>query len=144
MRERMVAELGGGGSDVKIDRGGLIDCEFAAQYLQLAYGHKHPSLVTPNTLEVLEAAQRAALAPPAALEALIGGYRFLRFLEHRMRIVHDRPVHRIPPPGDELEKLARRAAYPSGAAMMANFERWAVQIREAYVAVLDLDGIRRR
>ena len=52
MRERIEAELGkeaARGPNPKAGRGGLIDVEFAAQYLQLAHGHAHPGIRTTCT-----------------------------------------------------------------------------------------------
>ncbi|TLY23301.1 MAG: hypothetical protein E6K66_07335, partial [Nitrospirae bacterium] len=47
--------------NVKYSAGGLIDIEYAAQYLQVMHGHNHPSLRTPNTLQALAALVNAGL-----------------------------------------------------------------------------------
>ncbi|MBT8496191.1 MAG: bifunctional [glutamate--ammonia ligase]-adenylyl-L-tyrosine phosphorylase/[glutamate--ammonia-ligase] adenylyltransferase, partial [Deltaproteobacteria bacterium] len=96
MRERIERELGSEvrGYDIKTGKGGIIDIEFAAQFLQLANGHHHESLHSRTTTEILAAANRLELAEHRDLTVLEDGYRFLRRLEHRMRIMHDRPVHK--------------------------------------------------
>ncbi len=135
MRDRMEKELGSR-NDLKVGRGGIIDVEFAAQYVQLVWGHAHPSLHTTSTSEALLAAARAGLADSAALRLLADGYRFLRMVEHRMRVVHDRPVNHLPGDPRELAKLARRTSFPSGEVLRLRVERWQRDIRGAYATIL--------
>jgi glutamate-ammonia-ligase adenylyltransferase len=137
MRDRIERELGHHG-DLKVGRGGIIDAEFAAQFVQLAYGHAHATLRTPSTALTLRAAAEARVADPGALLLLEDGYRFLRGLEHRLRVVHDTPVTRLPDDARELEKLARRAGFPSGELLRDRTYRWRRDIRDAYQAVLEL------
>ncbi len=135
MRDRMEKELGSP-SDLKVGKGGIIDVEFAAQYLQLAHGHAVPGLRTPSTAPALRAARAARRGPRHDLEVLEEGYRFLRLIEHRMRVVHDRPVSRLPHDETELARLARRCGFPSGDALRDRVARWQVDIRGAFERVL--------
>ena len=135
MRERIERELGGR-SDLKTGAGGIMDIEFVAQYLQLVYGHAHPALRTTATTTALRAAADAGIAPVRDLELLDQGYRFLRRIEHRLRVVHDQPIHRLPEARDELDKLARRAGFPDGGVLLAHVERWQHDIRAAYRRLL--------
>ncbi|WP_041041405.1 bifunctional [glutamine synthetase] adenylyltransferase/[glutamine synthetase]-adenylyl-L-tyrosine phosphorylase [Paramagnetospirillum magnetotacticum] len=60
MRERMAKEHKAASIwEVKHLRGGLVDIEFTAQYLQLAHGSAHPEMLDTNTASALE---RAAIA----------------------------------------------------------------------------------
>jgi glutamate-ammonia-ligase adenylyltransferase len=139
MRERIERELGGkhdGKHDLKVGAGGVIDVEFAAQYLQLAHGHAHPALRTTSTVEALRAAARCGVAPAQEIELLDQGYRFLRGIEHRLRVVHDQPIHRLPEAKVELDKLARRAGFPDGAVLLEHVERWQRDVRAAYARLL--------
>jgi len=75
MRERMAAEHKAGSRwEVKHLRGGLVDIEFIAQYLQLAFAADHPEVLSPNTAGALEKlAEAGVLARPdrdAMMEAL--------------------------------------------------------------------------
>jgi glutamate-ammonia-ligase adenylyltransferase len=135
MRERIERELGSK-LDLKVGAGGVIDIEFAAQYLQLAHGHAHPALRTTSTVEALRAAARCGVAPAHELEILDQGYRFLRGIEHRLRVVHDQPIHRLPETKLELDRLARRAGFPDGAVLLAHVERWQRDVRAAYSRLL--------
>jgi glutamate-ammonia-ligase adenylyltransferase len=138
MRQRIERELGGdkAADDLKVGAGGVIDVEFAAQYLQLAYGHAHPTLRTTSTVEALRAAARAGVAPARELELLDQGYRFLRGIENRLRVVNDQPVHRLPDTREELDKLARRSGFPDGALLREHVERWQREIRVTFLALL--------
>jgi glutamate-ammonia-ligase adenylyltransferase len=135
MRDRIERELGRPG-DLKTGPGGIIDVEFAAQYLALAHGHEHPALRAPATTRVLAAAADLGVADATDAGLLAEGYVFLRLVEHRLRVMNDQPVHTLPGDPDELEKLARRCGFPDGAALAARAERWRSEIRGAYLRVV--------
>ncbi len=135
MRNRVEKELGGT-ADLKTGAGGVMDVEFAAQFLQLVHGHAHPALRTTSTSAALRAAADCGVAPARELELLDQGYRFLRGIEHRLRVVHDQPIHRLPEARDELDKLARRSGFPDGGVLLEHVERWQHDIRAAYVRLV--------
>jgi glutamate-ammonia-ligase adenylyltransferase len=135
MRDRIERELGGK-HDLKVGAGGVIDVEFAAQYLQLVHGHAHRELRTTNTSAALRAASALGIAPAGVCELLDDGYQFLRGIEHRLRVVHDQPIHRLPEARDELDKLARRSGFPDGGVLLERVERWQHDIRGAYLQLL--------
>ncbi len=135
MRERVEKELGGG-ADLKTGAGGVMDVEFVAQFLQLVHGHAHPALRTTSTSEALHAAAACGVAPAGEIELLDQGYRFLRGIEHRLRVVHDQPIHRLPETPDELDKLARRSGFPDGGVLLEHVERWRRDIRAAYTRLV--------
>ena len=45
--------------DLKLAAGGLIDIEFVAQFVQLAFARKHPGVLDVSTRTVIEEAGRA-------------------------------------------------------------------------------------
>jgi glutamate-ammonia-ligase adenylyltransferase len=135
MRDRIERELGSK-HDLKGGAGGVIDVEFAAQYLQLVHGHAHPELRTTGTSSALRAASALGIAPIGLVELLDEGYQFLRGIEHRLRVVHDQPIHRLPEARDELDKLARRCGYADGGVLIERVERWQHDIRAAYLQLL--------
>ena len=49
--------------DLKQVRGGLVDLEFIAQYLQLVHAAGHPEILSPNTVAALGNLSRAGLLP---------------------------------------------------------------------------------
>jgi glutamate-ammonia-ligase adenylyltransferase len=73
--------------DLKHDRGGLIDVEFAVQYLVLGHAHRHPELTgNVGNLALLKLAARLGLIPDACAQAAHDAYRRLRQLQHGLRL----------------------------------------------------------
>jgi glutamate-ammonia-ligase adenylyltransferase len=67
MRERMAREHTAKQPwDIKHWRGGLVDIEFIAQYLQLRHAREHPEMLTTNTAQALDRAAAAAILPADA------------------------------------------------------------------------------
>ena len=142
MRERMEREIAAESSgryNSKLGRGGLVDVEFAVQYLQLVHGERHPQIRAAATPEALVALQEAGLLAPSDKEPLARGYRFLRRLESRLRIVRDRPIDSLPTFGRELVLLARRLGYTGarpGEDLLADYSRHTTGVRAAFLRVL--------
>jgi len=114
LRDRMEKEIAredSGRFNIKTGRGGLVDVEFITQYLQLLHGQAHPSVRSPNTLEALEALRQAGVLAGCAADSLMQGYRFLRRLENKLRLLHDQSISEISPEPLQLRKLARLLGY---------------------------------
>ena len=60
--------------NVKYYRGGMIDIEFLAQYLQLRHAHGNPSVLAANTTVALARLADADVLDRAVAEDLIGNY----------------------------------------------------------------------
>ena len=71
--------------DFKLVPGGQVDCEFAAQFLQLIHAADGGPLRV-GTLAALSAMQRAGLAPAAEVEALSTAWRVQQALAQVMRV----------------------------------------------------------
>ncbi len=72
--------------DLKMRPGGLIDCEFLAQYWQLLYGREHPEILLGATKEVFTALGRAGLIGEDEARELAEAVRFLRCLQAYIRL----------------------------------------------------------
>jgi glutamate-ammonia-ligase adenylyltransferase len=142
MRERMeteVAREASRGKNPKTGRGGLVDVEFTAQFLQLAHGHDHPQIRTGTTPEALRKLRQAGLLREADHAALSEGYDFLRRVELRLRIVHDFGVDHLPKEGPALRQLARRLGYAGpdpGGRFLAEYARVTAAVRQTFDAVV--------
>jgi glutamate-ammonia-ligase adenylyltransferase len=142
MRERMENEIGKEstkGKNPKVGRGGIVDVEFAVQFLQLASCHAHPSVATPSTPLALRRLREAGLLRDAPYQALLQGYEFHRRLGMRMRIVHDYSIDWLPSEGAALAQLARRLGYHGedpGARLVADYARITDAVRRAFEEVV--------
>jgi len=89
MRERIHAAHpnASGLFDLKHDRGGMIDVEFAVQFLVLAHAHAHPCLVgNLGNLALLALAGELGLLERALAERARTAYREFRRLQHALRL----------------------------------------------------------
>ena len=135
MRERLEA-AGRGPRDLKRGPGGVVDVEFLVQTFQLKYGRERPSLCRPNTWEALEALRDAGLLGGEEYAGLRDGYDFLRRVQGRLRIVHNRSLDEVPEAPEEVEKLARRLGRGAGVDFPAELEKHTKTIREIYLRLV--------
>jgi len=112
-------------TEVKLGRGGIRDIEFTAQFQQLLNGGRHSELRVTNTLEALGALERIGQLSQAEHESLVEAYRFLRRLENRLQILHNRQAHVRPSGEKEIETLSRGLGYRRSGRLSASeaFER---------------------
>ncbi|WP_119462340.1 bifunctional [glutamine synthetase] adenylyltransferase/[glutamine synthetase]-adenylyl-L-tyrosine phosphorylase [Rhodospirillaceae bacterium SYSU D60014] len=84
--------------DVKHLRGGLVDVDFIAQYLQLRHAAAHPEILHPNTTDALASMAAAGLLDGKAADELIAAMRLWRRLQGLLRLtVGDRPAEEALP-----------------------------------------------
>src|SRR5262249_27111445 len=101
---RMRLEASRSERNVKRGQGGSVDVEFLVQMFKLKYGRALPQLRTPNTWEAVDALRQTGLLSEQEHEALLASYDFLRRVESRLRIVHNRLLDEVPAEDDEMEK----------------------------------------
>jgi glutamate-ammonia-ligase adenylyltransferase len=100
LRTRMEIELGRERDDrvnLKVGRGGVVDVEFATQYLQLVHGPANPSVRARSTLKALYELWRSGSIDEEKYRTLEEGYRFLRGLEVRLRLTNDASIEQFDP-----------------------------------------------
>lgn len=117
LRQRQINELVAPGViDTKYSRGGLIDLEYTAQYLQLMHGATTPVIRTSNTRGALDALHDAGYLSATEHRHLLDAYIFLRHLIDALRIVRGHARDLVLPPADseEFVFLARRMGYWEG------------------------------
>ncbi|MBE0603531.1 MAG: bifunctional [glutamate--ammonia ligase]-adenylyl-L-tyrosine phosphorylase/[glutamate--ammonia-ligase] adenylyltransferase [Deltaproteobacteria bacterium] len=130
LRMRMEVELGRESEDrlnLKVGRGGVVDVEFAVQYLQLVHGGATPSVRARGTLRALYEMQRAGIVSLDQYKVLDGGYRFLRSLDVRLRLSHDSSIDQFDP--NVLEP-----------ATVGRYRKETGRIRKVYLELLGLPG----
>lgn len=117
MRNRMELEIGAENAkrlNLKQGRGGLVDVDFVAQMMALAYGHRHPELRKRATRELLAELEALRLITAEQARDLRDGYEFISRLENRLRLESDQPAWALPTEPVALRPLARKMGY-SGA-----------------------------
>jgi glutamate-ammonia-ligase adenylyltransferase len=108
MRGRMAAERPTKSLwDVKHVRGGLIDIEFIAQYLQLRYAHQHPSVLSPNTTEALIRSRDAGLLSAEIANELLAALTLWQAVQSRLRL--SMPGQILAIGGEDAPPLLRQA-----------------------------------
>jgi glutamate-ammonia-ligase adenylyltransferase len=113
LRKRMETELGKESRDrlnLKVGRGGIVDVEFAVQYLQLVHGPGTRSLRARPTLKSLYELYREKILSGEDFRVMDEGYRFLRAMEVSLRLSHDASIEQFDPsrlPPDQQERYHR-------------------------------------
>ena len=131
--------------DLKVGRGGIVDIEFAAQWLQMRHGND-PRVRTTETEVALSALETCGHLDASLAEALRDGWRFLRRLEQRVRVSHGTSVNLLEEGAPGLVTLARRMGMRDGPRSRADhtlLERYVAvttDVRTAYLRVLGLKG----
>jgi glutamate-ammonia-ligase adenylyltransferase len=128
MRARIAAEKGTDNIwDLKQVRGGLVDLEFIAQYLQLVHAHEHPDVLDQNTCIAFQKLGAAGCLERGDAEALISSTRLIHDLTQVFRLCQE-GIFDPALASRGLKELAARAGdCPS-------FEALEVKLKEVLVA----------
>ena len=87
-----------------------MDIHFLIEFLQIR--HRLPGPADPDTLRMLTHLHGQGLIPSDEYSRLYAGYRFLRSLDHAMRLLYDRPGDFIPLSSAVLSRLAGEVDLP--------------------------------
>lgn len=99
--------------DVKHDPGGLVDVEFAVQYLVLAHAHDHAGLTANiGNIALLKRCAGLGLLPADIALPAADAYRELRRLQHRVKLQGAEHA-RVPPEEGEQASRAVKALWAS-------------------------------
>jgi len=145
MKERIEAKLRSTSrewGEVKLGKGSIRDVEFVTQYLQLAHAHRHPDILSSNTLEALLHLFTCGLLSADEYRVLVDGYTFLRPIEHYLQIMHYQQTHALPSDLDDIVYLARRLGFQgegseAGNRFLARYEAHSRAIRRVYRRYLE-------
>jgi glutamate-ammonia-ligase adenylyltransferase len=119
----------------------MVDVEFIVQYLLLKHGKTVPEIRSNNTLTALKAIRVTGIISETDCEILLNGYKFLRRLENRLRIVHDYSMNDLGGSQEYLDIMARRLGYDPklrhpGTELMKEYEKITGNIRSVYDRIL--------
>jgi glutamate-ammonia-ligase adenylyltransferase len=93
--------------EVKHVRGGLVDIEFIAQYLQLLHANRFPAVLSPNTREALSGLGAAGVLRADIADELIDALELWQAVQHRVRLNIGEAIRTID--GDGVPKPLRLA-----------------------------------
>ena len=137
MRERIEKEKGTDNIwELKQVRGGLVDAEFMAQYLQLMHASEHPDILDQNTLEALRRLRDAGLLAPQDAEVLIPATRLLHDLTQILRLCLEGPFDPATAPKGLRALLARAGDAASFAELEARLRASLASVARLFPAVV--------
>jgi|GEM_PF-92495 len=114
MREKQIRQLVKAGTfNAKLSPGGLVDCEYLVQGLQITHGHRDPALRSGRTRDAIAALHAHGILNDDQHRRLLDAYMFLRRLIDALRMVRGNARDLTVPPQDdeEFQFLARRLGY---------------------------------
>jgi glutamate-ammonia-ligase adenylyltransferase len=113
MRERIAKEKGTDDIwELKQVRGGLVDIEFIAQFLQLAHAETHPDALDQNTIGALKKLAAAGLLAPQHADTLIPAAILVQNLTEVLRLSLDEPFDPAKAPNGLKDLLTRAGELP--------------------------------
>jgi glutamate-ammonia-ligase adenylyltransferase len=146
LRMRMQNEFAkerGGHFDLKTGLGGLLDIEFATQWLQMLHGHD-PRVRTTNTEDALRQLHQAGYLASGHYHVLSDAYLFLRQLEQRLFIIHGRGSSAFDMNLSSWPRLARRMRLQdlprasAGEVLSTRYLDVTHAVRESYLHILGI------
>jgi glutamate-ammonia-ligase adenylyltransferase len=137
MRGAIAQEKGDGNRwDLKYAKGGLIDIEFIAQYLQLVHAAAVPEILDTSTTRVLDKAWRLGLLSPEDAEVLRPAVRLYHDLTQVLRLCLPGPFDPKTAAPGLIGLLARAADVPDFATLDATLAEMEERVRRCFVRIV--------
>jgi glutamate-ammonia-ligase adenylyltransferase len=121
--------------DLKLSPGGMVDIEFAAQFLQLAHAADDGPL-SPNTAQALAAFRATGLAQDAPLQALEDAWRLQQDLTQLLKVALENVHDPAAEPKAFRALLARAGQAKSFTSLRQRLTQAQAAARAAYTAIL--------
>ncbi|HEY1301482.1 MAG TPA: bifunctional [glutamine synthetase] adenylyltransferase/[glutamine synthetase]-adenylyl-L-tyrosine phosphorylase [Stellaceae bacterium] len=125
------------GHDIKTGRGGIREIEFFAQTQQLIWGGRVRELRVAATCAALDRLVDAGRVDRATADELIADYRFLRRVEHRLQMVDDAQIHRLPADPAGIERIAIFLGYRDADAFVAELTATLSSVERHYAQLFE-------
>jgi glutamate-ammonia-ligase adenylyltransferase len=122
--------------DLKNVRGGLIDLEFIAQFLQLVSAAEHPEVLDQNTELALTKLSAAGVLSPSDAEILVPTARLYHTLTQLLRLCLDKPFVADEAPRALKDLLARASDMPDFASLEATLKETLAAVHEAFERIV--------
>ena len=138
MRERMAKEHKAASIwEVKHLRGGLVDIEFIAQYLQLAHGADHPDILRTNTAEALERCAGAGVLERGDHDVLVEALALWTAVQTVLRQTIAGAFDEATAPRGLKDVLVRAADLTDFKTLMDRMEDCALAAHEVFVRLIE-------
>jgi glutamate-ammonia-ligase adenylyltransferase len=137
MRKLIAAEKGDKDVwDLKLVRGGLIDIEFIAQYLELAFAHRRPDILDVSTRNALEKAGAAGLITAEEAEVLIDAHRLYTDATQFMRLAMSGRFDPAKAAAGVKRRIAAASGFPDFEAFTAALDEARKRVLAAFAAIV--------
>lgn len=123
--------------DIKRGPGGQADVEFSVQLTQIKHARRHPEILESNIWRALDRLEAAGLWDARRSNIMRSAYSFLRLIECRLRIVYNLARNDLPDEPAELDKLAQRAGFATGEALMGELNRLSSAARDEMLEIIE-------
>jgi glutamate-ammonia-ligase adenylyltransferase len=138
MRQAIAKEKGDDARwDLKYAKGGLIDLEFIAQYLQLVHAAKTPEILDTSTARVLDKAWRLSLLPAEDSDVLRPAARLYHNLTQVLRLCLPGAFDPKTAGAGLLGLLCRAADLPNFATLDSHLKETQQKVRSSFNRILD-------
>jgi len=122
--------------DLKQVRGGLIDLEFIAQFLQIVSAAEHPEVLDPNTEMTITKLSAAGVLAPGDAEILVPAARLYHTLTQVLRLCLDKPFTAADAPRALKDLLARASEMPDFPTLEAMLKDTLAAVHEAFERIV--------
>jgi glutamate-ammonia-ligase adenylyltransferase len=122
--------------DLKLASGGLIDIEFAAQYLVLRHAAAQPSLIDVSTCAVIEAAANLGLVEAGDAETLFRAHCLMTNVTQMLRLTLDAGADPRAASEAVQRRLANAAELPSLSALEGDLNATRLKVRAIFKRLL--------
>ena len=124
--------------DLKLAKGGLMDIEFVAQHLSLAFAHARPDILDVSTRRVIDKAGAAGLLSGDQVETLIEAHRLYTDATQFMRLAIAGPFDPARAAAGVKRRIAAATGFPDFEAFVAALGETRKRVRSVYEAILDI------
>ncbi len=124
--------------DLKLVKGGLMDIEFVAQHLSLAFAHTQPGILDVSTRRVIDKAGAAGLLSADQVETLIEAHRLYTDATQFMRLAIAGPFNPATAAAGVKRRIAAATGFPEFEAFVAALDDSRKRVRDVYEAILDI------
>jgi glutamate-ammonia-ligase adenylyltransferase len=138
MRARIAREFKGSSRwDMKHRRGGMVDAEFIAQYLQLRHAAEHPEVLSTNAVTALENLAAAGLLEKPVADDLTAALRLWHRIQTVLRVTTSDDLDRENSPEGPREAVVRAAGQTDFATLTETMDATAARVHAHFKALIE-------